>query len=282
VASVEAGLVTGHGDGTTPISATFQGVTSSVSVQVTTESGPGTAVIIGLEATLDAAAPDFGDVFEFDLSELLDDPLLELHVFAVYSDGSKQDVTNAAAISPDNPLLEVNGPGLLNLTGVLVQALVDPEHYVHVSYNGFTVDVIVRIDVAGLSSLPIVGVKLDRLASGEVLAVGTALPQVLALLDDGNGGTVNLLVPSGHPDITWDIRPALLDCGGCGAANLLLQALGNLVGGVLEIADHKLQAVHLGPIGSILSLLDGVLTVNVRGLFHGHESAPILYHVPIG
>src|SRR5690606_4018364 len=170
------------------------------------------SVIIGLELEVNAGELDAGNVLELDLAELLSDPLLDFTVWALYSDGSKKDVTEGAAITTDDPLLTVDGPGLLQLAGVLVAALTDPEHYLHAEYEGFRTDVTLRIVTPDLGDLPIVGLKLHDVAPGAELDVGTHLPHVLALLDDGAGGTVELLIPPGYAGVEWNIQPRLLDC----------------------------------------------------------------------
>ena len=285
VAVVSKGLVRCTGPGQTTITATIPGPFSA-SVIVTVAASK---QLIGIRVDVEGNVLTGNGHVGLSLSSLLQDPLLTVNVFALYSDGSEQNVTALTAISTSTPLLVVNGPGVVNAAGVLTQALINPSHYINVTYQGFTVIVNVVINVPVLGQLPIKGLALNgTLAS---LSVGTKLPDLTAILSGpGVSGTVNLLIPAATPGIQWNIRPRLLsNCGllaaVCATVNAALQGLGNLANGVVTIVDGKVTHLTLGPLNAILapvvSLMGGVLEVDVNPIINGVVGPGFLCRIPL-
>jgi hypothetical protein len=274
VATVLTGLVQCGGVGTTNITATIPGPFSAT-VPVTVVAAP--RQLIGIRVDVRGQILTGNGRVDFTLTTLLQDPLLTVNVFALYNDGSEENVTALTALTTSDPLLVVNGPGVVNAAGVLVQALINPSHYINATYQGFTVIVNVVITVPILGQLPITGLLLNGPLTS--LAVGTKLPDLMAILSGpGVAGTVNLLVPAGTAGVDWNIRPRpLTNCGllalVCGTVNTALQGLGNLANGVVNIVDGTVQSLTLGPLNAILapvvSLLGGVLQVDINPIVNG-------------
>lgn len=216
-------------------------------------------------------------LLELNLLDLLSDPLLDVIVWGLYSNGAKQDVTHGTTLTTGDPLLTVDGPGLLNVAAVLVAALTDPEHYVQADYEGFQVVVTLVLTVPSLADLPLVDAFLP---SGPTLqlGVGSALPTLTAVLTDGVGGTVDLLVPGHHEGVEWRVAPRLT---GIGLIDAVLAPLGNLVGGVLQVTDGVVSGLNLGPLGSILGLLGGALSVDVSATLADIVTDPIVGSIPL-
>ena len=234
------------------------------------------AVVVGLQAELGGELMDTEDVLALELTQVLSDPALELTVWALYSDGSQEDVTHAAAITTSDPLLQVDGSGVLMLADLLAKALTDPEHYLNVEYEGFQTEVGLRLDVESLASLPIVGVELEELTGEDMeLEVGTELPQIMAALDDGAGGTAELIIPAAHGEVEWVIEGAEVTGILAPLVNPLLAALGNLVGDVITITDGVVTSLNLSLLDEVLTLLGGSLTVDVSAIVDGLVSEGI-------
>lgn len=262
---------------------------AALEVTLTLEAPPAPA-LIGLELEVEANVLGGGDLLELNLTELLSDPVLDATVWALYSDGSKVDVTEAALLTTSDPLLVVDGPGVLNLAGVLVHSLLEPDHYLHAEYDGFVVEAGLRINLLGLGTLPLLGLELQEILPGAALGAGTELPYVLALLDDGIGGSVDLLIPGSHPDIEWSLVPRLLDCGAlplvdqllCGTvANPLLSTILNLTDEVLEITDGVVTGLDLGILSPILGILGGVLNADLSAVVDGVVSDVVPVVIPL-
>lgn len=267
VASVgSTGIVTAVSAGTTTITATYQG--RSGSVPLTVNAAPVQREIIGLRAQLDAnILTGGGGLVNLNLLDLLSDPILDLKVYALYNDGSEQDVTSLVAIERSTPLLRVDAPGVVNLVDLLVRALLDPNHYIVVRYGGYTVRVDIRINVGNLTSLPILGINLPNLAG---ITAGTKLPNVTALLSGG----LQLIVPSDTPGLNWVVAPRGL-LGG------LLAGLGRTLGDVLGVVNGTLRTTNLGILNPILALLGGVLTVDINAVIGSVSSAVQGINVPL-
>jgi hypothetical protein len=265
IATVFGGLLTGIGPGASTITAAFGGQIAQASVTANAAA----ADLVGLEVTLDANILGTGATASLDFAQLLNDPVLDLGVFGLYSDGSRQDVTSAAAVTTSDPLLRVDAPGVIDLAGALINALVDPNHTINVAYGGFTANVIVHLSVANLGSLPITGLQLTGLAPNQTLAVGTKLPPILALLAGGN----QLLVASDTPGVNWTVAPRGLLTG-------LLGTLGQSISSVLDISSGTLHGVSFGLLDPVLTLLNGVLTVDLSAVANG-VTATVPVNVPI-
>ena len=237
------------------------------------------AQIVGLEAEIgghvpeldrltdDEAEEDEGvdGVLSLDFQELLEDPVLDLTVWALMSDGTREDVTQAAVVDSDSPDLEVDTPGVLNLANLLVSALTDPEHYLNAEYEGFETQVELHLDVPALSELPLLDLELIGVDPDTELEVGSALPDLLAVVDDGLGGTAELEIPAGHGEVDWEIEGQEVSGALAPVVNPLLATLGNLVGGAIEITDGVISSLDLTILDEVLSLLGGTLTVDVVG-----------------
>ena len=281
VATVNAGLVNCQAAGTTQVGASYSG--HSASVPVTVSGGDNQPpVLIGIEVQIEANVVGGGSSLTLNLSTLLNDPLLDIRVYALYSDSSRQEVTAASAITPDNPLLVVNGPGVLNAAGVLAQALVDPNHYVNVEYSGFTVLAGLQINTPVLGTLPISSLQLPAIAT---LAAGTQLPNVTAILNNGFGGTTGLIVPAATAGLVFQVMPRnyvpILGAILGGTVNAVLTPLGDLVGDVIFISNGTVQSINTAPLGGILSLLGGVLQVDTRAVVGAVTSNSVSSVIPL-
>ena len=280
VATVSSGLVSCQAAGTTQIGASYSG--HSASVPVTVSGGNQPPVLIGIEVEIEANAIGSGSSLALPLSNLLNDPLLDIRVYALYSNNTRQEVTAASVITPDNPLLVVNGPGVLNAAGVLAQALVDPNHYVNVQYGGFTVLAGLQINTPVLGTLPISSLQLPSIAT---LAAGTQLPNVTAVLNNGFGGTTNLIVPAGTAGLVFQATPPnyvpILGPIVGATVNATLTPLGDLVGDVIFISNGAVQSINTAPLGGIVSVLGGVLQVDTRAVVGAITSNSVSTVIPL-
>ncbi len=261
----------------------------TLEVTLVVEAAPA-PVLIGLELEVGANALEHGEILALDLVELLDDPILNATVWALYSDSTKTDVTDVAALTTGDPLLVVDGPGVLNLANVLVNALLEPDHYLHAEYNGFVVEAGLRIDVPDLGTLPIIGLELHDILPGAELGAGTELPFVLALLDNGAGGSIDLLIPGDHSDIEWSFAAKPLNCGSlpivdqvlCGTvANPLLSSITNLTDEVIEITDGVVTGLDLGILSPILGILGGAINADLSAVVDGVVSDVVPIVIPL-
>jgi hypothetical protein len=92
-------------------------------------------------------------------------------------------------------------------------------------------------------------------------------------------------VPSGTAGLTWDVRgvnyvPILGAILGA-TVNGVLNPLGNLVGGMLNVTGGTVQSINVGPIASIASLLGGVLQVDVRCVANAVTSNSVTSVIPL-
>jgi uncharacterized protein YjdB len=269
VATVDSnGVVTAIAQGTTTITATYQGQTGIVPLTVNngTPPPPTEPDLIGLEADLTAGVPNV------DLANLINgNPLtggspgdvianlLHVQVNGLYSDGSKKDVTDLATLSCDdveaNPLvpcaLGLDGMGTGQVLGLLLQGLINPDNYVNVKYGGYTAKVNVTLDVPVLQQL--------GLNNGNpiTLNLGSSLPSVQTLFSHG----VQADVAADTAGLTYNIA-----LGGGSAVTNLLNTLG-LLGPVNDLVGqlHVVDGVLQGPVGTLQSLLDNPLLAPVLG-----------------
>jgi hypothetical protein len=244
VAPVAAGLVTGLQPGSSEITATYGNQSARATVTV---SASGTKQLVGIE--VDAGS---------DLSRVAIGDLVRLTVYGVYSDGSQNDVTSAAVLTPDDPLLRVDGPGLVNVLLTGTSALLDPDHVVNVQYGGFTEAVNVKVTPPALSALTIQ-------SSGDVaLSANSQLPAVTALLSQGGEATVQ----GNAPGVTWSAAPA----GPLGSA---LNTLGVTLGNVVSVADGTVKVVNAALFDQLRGLVGGALPVELRATLNGVQSAAV-------
>lgn len=229
VATVSAGLVTGQTAGTSVIGASYSGKTAQTTMTVTSSAPPAPArQLTGIDVTADI------DLQHLDLTQAA-----QLHVYGVYSDGSRDDVTNAAVYNPDDPqAIHINPDGTFNVAATLAQALLDPDHVVNVQYGGFTEGVQLNIKLPVLQQL--------SLGTGGMssLSVGNQMPDVLTGVFQGGQ---NATLGANFPGVTWTMAPD----------NALLQP----ILAALEVTDllnpqHPLANLlsNLGDLNQILSV----------------------------
>jgi hypothetical protein len=116
VATVVAGLVKCAAVGVTTITATVAGPFSD-SVPVTVVAAA--KQLIGIRVDVEGNVLTGNGPVGLGFASLLQDPLLTVNVFALFSDGSEENVTALAAVTTSSPLLVVNGPGVVNAASVL-------------------------------------------------------------------------------------------------------------------------------------------------------------------
>jgi hypothetical protein len=278
-ATAPGGLLTGIAAGNANISAAYGGKT--VQVPVTVQPAVAQAQLIGIEVSLDANILGGGSTqanvrtlgsvtAPLNLTNLLQDPILDLHVAGVYSDGTKQDVTSSAAITSPDQLLQINGGGVINLASTLIQALIDPNHVINVSYGGFSASVTLHINVPVLGDLGIQGLQLQGISPNADLAVGTHLPAVLATLANGQ-----LLIPSATAGLNWNMTPT-------GLLPTLLSTLGKTLNNVVGIAGGTVQGqgLDLGILDP-LHLLGGKLPVDLSSTVGGVTATTVPVKIPL-
>jgi hypothetical protein len=247
VATVAGGLVTGVSAGSSAVTATYGGQSAQAVMSVS----PAPATLTGLDAEADV------DLSTLDLSQAV-----ALHVYGVYSDGSRQEVTNAAAYSSDSPLVHVNPDGTANLLLTAIDALTDPTHVINVSYGGFTTAVNLTVKTPVAQALSV--------GSGGTLSLhtGSQMPTVQALFTQG--GQANL--DADFPGVEWTMQPR------SGAAGSLLNTALNLMGAplnqVLTVADGRVSVVNNSLLNALLAnpLLGGLVPVDVQARFQGINS----------
>ncbi|TVP78639.1 MAG: hypothetical protein EA352_01735, partial [Gemmatimonadales bacterium] len=247
-----------------------------------TDADPATVVVslvvtdpdlVGLRVELGTDLLSGDDVLSLDLQDLLSEPLLQVTVHALFGDGSMEDVTEATVLTTSDPLLTVDGSGVLDLATVLTHALTSPDHYLHARYQGFEVEVGLEIVVPILSELPLVDLVVEETLG--TLEVGTALPPVTGLLEDGTGGTVELMIPAAHPELDWAITGVPVTGALGPIVNPLITALGNLVGDVITVTDGVITSINLSLLDGVLGLLGGTLTVDVSAILGDLVADPI-------
>src|SRR5690606_8874673 len=121
----------------------------------------------------------------------LSDPLLDVRVYEMHGvapncDQQGPEVTSSSSLDINgDPALWSNTSGTLNLTSLLVQSLLDPNHTLNASYGGYTTQVELEVlnNLVNLGTLPVVGASLD--GSIGSLQAGTTLPAITMALSSG-------------------------------------------------------------------------------------------------
>lgn len=242
-ATVQGGLVTGQAAGSTPITAGYGGKTAQVTVTV--NAAP--KQLVGIEADADT-----------DLSQIALGQAFRLHVYGLYSDGSKSEVTSGAALTPDDPLVHVDNQGTTDVLLTLADALTDPTHVINVSYGGFTTSVNFTMKTPLLNTMTI-GTGGGPLS----LSAGSQLPPLQAVTTDGVHGTLD----SNFPGVTWQMQPT-------GALGSVLNVLGTSLDQALTVSNGQVSTVSSSLLSQIASLTGGVIPVNLTAAYSGVTSSP--------
>lgn len=222
------------------------------------------------------------------LAQLLNgNPLLDLTVFGLYSDNSRQEVTSLATVNcptVPNPLvpciLGLDGMGTIDVVALLLRGLLDPTHPVNVTYGGYTANLVVNLNLPVLQSLNF------KTASANLVA-GNKLPSLAGLLSQGITSDIDASLPV----IGYEIQ--LADAGlvglinaiplvGPGLVSTLNTVLGgvSVVGGVLELtgpATTALNSLLNNPLVTALLGSDGLLPLEVSATIDGvRTNTPLL------
>lgn len=284
-----SGVLSCVGVGSTSVTATLAPHTpGSLPVSVSAASPD----LIGLEMRVAGNVLTGSGPLGLDLSlaSLLNgNPLLDLTVFGLYSNGTKQEVTSVATINcptVPNPLVPcivgLDGMGTVEIISLLLQGLLNPEHPVNVTYGGFTANLVVDLDLPVLQS---VGLGNGSPVS---LDVGNQLPAIQGIFSQGITSQIDADLPAPH--LTHSIQlggGVLAQLGGVPIIGPLLigplttqinQVLGGLtvVDGVLTLSP----ALN-GTLTSILEndLLEALglnaLPIDIRATVNGVTSAPL-------
>lgn len=242
IATVAAGLVTGQSAGTSNVTASHGGKSAQVTVTVT--AAPPSKILTGIEVTATV-----------DLTQVLLNQLIEIHVYGVYNDGSKQDVTSLAVISPDNVNIHHDTPGTLNVAFTLVDALLDPNHVVNVQYGGFTEAVNIVLKLPVVQSL--------QLGTGGLtsLQIGSQLPAVQGLF---SGGASASLVAD-FPGLTWSLQPR-------GLLGTVLGLLGLNLNQVLTVTNGRITVLNNTLLNQVIGLAGSALPIDIRATYSGITS----------
>lgn len=241
VATVNGGLVSGVAAGSAVIQASYNGQSASNTATVTGGNNPAKQ-LIGIELTA-----------ESDLSKVSLGQLLRLHVFGVYNNGSKDDVTSVAVLTTDDPLLRVDGPGLVNVLLTMKSALQDPNHLINAQYGGFTASASITIQLPVLQSL--------QLDNGLSLKAGSQLPAVQAFFSQGASATLEAT----YAGVAWSLQPR-------GSLGTVLQTMGVSLSQILNVNNGSLAVVNSSLLNQALLLAGGALPVNLRATFQGVQS----------
>ncbi|HVW05289.1 MAG TPA: Ig-like domain-containing protein [Vicinamibacterales bacterium] len=259
VATVSAGLVTGQTAGTSVIGASYSGKTAQMTMTVTSAGPPApTKQLTGIDVTADV------DLQHLDLTQAA-----QLHVYGVYSDGSRDDVTNAAVYNPDDPqAIHVNPDGTFNVAATLAQALLDPNHVVNVQYGGFTEGVHFNIKLPVLQNLAL---GTDGMNS---LSIGNQMPDALTAVFSGGQSAA---LGANFPGVSWTMVPDLSSVNP--VVGTLIQPIVNQLGPlnqILGVDSHTGQLVVLGQKSALLTqlitALGGSLPVNATANYNGELS----------
>ena len=274
IASVIGGLVTGLASGSSPITASYNGKTAGQTVQV----AAGAPQLIGIEVEIgaDVLAGGGGPLnLDLDLSDLLNgNPILGVKVYGLYSDGSRKNVTSLAVIDTDQPLLTIDGSGTAAVIALLIQGLINPNHYVNVTYGGYTANVSIELQLPVLQS---VGLNNGNPIS---LEAGNQLPSLQTLFSQG----ITSDVAANVPGVTFDFDLAN------GPLKTLINTLGlngllnNLLDGITE--NNGVLTLSSGAQTALNSLLSnpllglgGVLPLQMTAAVNGVTSQPILLNL---
>lgn len=257
-----SGNVTAVSAGTTVIQATHQGRSGSVPLTV----NAATPDLIGLELRIGAnVLTGNGPLgLNLNLSDLINgNPIIDLKVFALYSDGSKRDVTSASVIN--SPLLAIDGQGVGQLVALLIAGTLNPNHQINVTYGGFTANVNVTIALPVLQSL---GFPSNTIS----LSNHNQLPALATLFSQGITSTVDASLPG----LSYATQPggALGSVLGLPVVGPLVQQLLNtvqVVNGVVNVDNtllgNPLVQAALAPLGG--------LPIDLRATLNGVTSAPV-------
>jgi hypothetical protein len=280
VATVSSGLVSGVSVGSSLITASFGGKSASVTVTVSA----GAPQLIGLEAqlTLNGGTVLTGSQskpINLNLADLLSgNPIVGLKVFGLYSDGSKQDVTSLATIDTSAQLLSIDNQGTAAVLALLVQGLINPNHYVNVSYGGFTANVVVNLNLPVLQSLGIGnGQPFTLRAGNQIPALQTVFSQNISSdVSSGVPGVVyNFQLASPVTQLLQGIPiagPALL-----GSLNTVVNGL-SVVNGVLTLApgtESLLNTALSNPLLAPVLAPGGLLPLDLTATLNGVVSTPV-------
>ncbi len=258
VATVSAGLVTGQAAGTSVINASYSGRTAQTTMTVTSNAPPApTKQLTGIDVTADV------DLQNLDLGHAA-----QLHVYGVYSDGSRDDVTNAAVYNPDDPqAIHINPNGTMNVVLTLAQALLDPNHIVNVQYGGFSEGVHVNLKLPVLQGLSL---GTNGMSS---LNVGNQMPDALTAVFQGGQ---NAALGAAFPGVSWNVVP---DVSNVGLLGPVIQPILNQLGPlsqILSVDSSTGQLVVLGQktalLNQLIDLLGGSLPANVTAKYNGSLS----------
>lgn len=273
VASVgSTGLVTALAAGTTTISGTYQGKSGSVNLTVNAAQPD----MIGLEVNVNAnVLTGNGPLgLNLNLADLLNgNPILSLKVFALYSDGSKNDVTSVAAITSPTGLINIDGQDTADVIALLLQGLLNPNHQINVTYGGFTANVVVNLQLPLLQTL---GFPSNNIS----LVNGNKLPSLNALFSQGINSTIDAGLPgvqyaltAGNGLIANALNAVL------GVAGLNLNQVFSITNGVLNVSNGGLTGLLNVPIvGPVLSGLlgpGGLLPLQLTATVNGVTTAPV-------
>ncbi len=251
VATVSSsGLVTGQGAGQSTVTATFGGKSGQVTMQVTNPAPQ--KILIGIEVTADS-----------DLTQVALGQLLQLHVYGVYNDGSKEDVTSQATLTPDDPLLRVDGPGTLNVLLTLPSVLLDPEHVVNAQYGGYSANTVVRIKPPVLQTI-----QLGTGSGPTSTQAGTKFPALQAIYANGMQATLG----ADFPGVSWQIQPR------AGLSNVL-QLLGVDMSQVMTVVNGVPTPVNNSLFNQVAGLLGGSVPVETRATYNGVTSNPLAVNI---
>lgn len=259
VASVVGGLVSGQAEGSSLITATYNGQSDAETVQVSA----GAAQLVGLELQIGAHLAQFASApfgaggrtfaasgrmarpmatgtsnITMPLSELLNgNPILDLTVFGLYSDGSKKDVTSASAVSTDDQLITMDQQGAAAVLLLLLQGLLLPDHYVNATYGGYTGNANINVELPEVTGLAFNSNQMT-------LGSGNQLPSLEAAFTQGLRSGNLATSPEMNDEIDYEAAPA------SGPVVDLINTLG--LGGVLNQL-----ASGLGVVNGALSLTSG-------------------------
>jgi hypothetical protein len=259
VATVSAGLVTGQTAGTSVIGASYSGKTAQMTMTVTSAGPPApTKQLTGIDVTADV------DLQHLDLTQAA-----QLHVYGVYSDGSRDDVTNAAVYNPDDPqAIHVNPDGTFNVAATLAQALLDPNHVVNVQYGGFTEGVHFNIKLPVLQNLAL---GTDGMNS---LSIGNQMPDALTAVFSGGQSAA---LGANFPGVSWTMVPDLSSVNP--VVGTLIQPIVNQLGPLNQILGVDSQTGQLVVLGQksalltqLITALGGSLPVNATANYNGSLS----------
>jgi uncharacterized protein YjdB len=298
VATVDGnGVVTAVAQGTTTITATYQGQTGFAPLTVNA-AAPAEPDLIGIEVDLGVNALNVASTggfrtqatgpFDVDLGTLSDilnnNHLLDLRVWGLYSDNSKKDVTDASTINCDSVQTPTIAPCILGVDGfqtgqilaLLIQGLLNPNHQINVTYGGFTANVNVHVDLPLLTDLGFPS-DLGTLS----LTNGNQLPPLTGIFSDGIDSTIDTSLPTCNQTVTTDCVDYTLTAAGPlgGTVNTVLGLLGINLDQVLSVTDGVVN-VNQGLLSQILSNpllapLGGVLPLNMAATVNDVTSNPL-------